>query len=221
MSQAPGLSGTPVPGQVSSAATRASCASSSARPTSRTMRAKPAMTLADSIFQTASIALCVADAVTASDRSGVDHHLESAPEHALAVERHRLRVHHLRQALVLHDLGHDAVAMRARLVHDIREHHHLAGFELDALRERRALARLHVVGRALVVLERAVLAPDFSGKARQAAIRRQLSLRDRYHDCVDVIHWNLLGLLSKPTLPRLLHLESGCSRRSRPGPFGK
>jgi len=27
------------------------------------------MTLADSIFQTASIALCVADAVTASDRS--------------------------------------------------------------------------------------------------------------------------------------------------------
>ena len=69
MSQAPGLSGTPVPGQVSSAARRASCASSSARPTSRTMRAKPAMTLADSIFQTASIALCVADAVTASDRS--------------------------------------------------------------------------------------------------------------------------------------------------------
>src|SRR5882762_5161026 len=163
MSQAPGLSGTPVPGQVSSAARKASCASSSARPTSRTIRARPAMTLADSIFQTASIALCVADAVTAIDRcaaasassktaptrrstrrglwrsddgcSGVDHHLESAPEHALAVERHRLRVHHLRQALVLHDLGHDAVAMRARLVHDVREHHHLAGFELDALWE--------------------------------------------------------------------------------------
>src|SRR5207244_6193394 len=69
MSQAPGLSGTPVPGQVSSAATRASCASSSARPTSRTIRASPAMTLADSILQTASIALCVADAVTVIDRS--------------------------------------------------------------------------------------------------------------------------------------------------------
>src|SRR6267143_262775 len=69
MSQAPGLSGTPVPGQVSSAARKASCASSSARPTSRTLRARPAMTLADSIFQTASIALCVADAVTAIDRS--------------------------------------------------------------------------------------------------------------------------------------------------------
>src|SRR5712691_4141727 len=66
MSQAPGLSGTPVPGQVSSAARRASCASSSARPTSRTMRARPAMSLADSILQTASIALCVAEAVTAN-----------------------------------------------------------------------------------------------------------------------------------------------------------
>src|SRR5436190_20550878 len=163
------------------------------------MRAKPAMTLADSIFQTASIALCVADAVTASDRSGVDHHLESSPEHALAVKRHRLRVHHLRQALVLHDLGHDAVAMCARLVHDVREHHHLAGFQLDALRERRALARLDVVGRALVVLEGAVLAPDFSRKPRKAAIRRQLPLRYRYHYCIDVVHWVLLGWLSKPT----------------------
>src|SRR5213592_2913693 len=217
MSQAPGLSGTPVPGQVSSAARRASCASSSARPTSRTLRASAAITLADSILQTASIALCVADAVTVIDRSrrlvhrslrfvlgsGVDHHLESAPEHALAVERHVLRVHHLRQSLVLHDLGHDAVAMRARLVHDVREHHRLAGFELDALRKRRALARLHVVGGALVVLEGAVLAPDFSGKPRQIAIGRQFSLGDRYHDCVDVIHLNLLEWLSKPTLPRL------------------
>src|SRR5438093_13264222 len=135
--------------------------------------------------------------------SCIDHDLEPAPEHALAIERHRLRVHHLRQALVLHDLGHDAVAMRARLVHDVREHHRLAGFELDALRKRRALARLDVVGRALVVLEGAVLAPDFSGKPRQIAIGRQLSLRDRYHDCVDVIHLNLLEWLSKPTLPRL------------------
>src|SRR5712692_8153942 len=72
MSQAPGLSGTPVPGQVSSAATRASCASSSASPTSRTMRARPAITLADSILQTASIALCVADAVTATHHSIVN-----------------------------------------------------------------------------------------------------------------------------------------------------
>src|SRR5437899_5949934 len=142
-------------------------------------------------------------------RSGIDHDLESAPEHALAVEWHRLRVHHLRQALVLHDLGHDAVAMRARLVHDVGEHHRLAGFQLDALRERRALARLHVIGRALVILERAVLAPDFSGKPRQAAIRRQLPLRYRYHDCVHVVHRILLGWLSKPTLSHLSQAATG------------
>ena len=56
ISQAPGLSGTPVSGHCSSAATSASCASSSARPTSRTIRARLAISLADSIRQTASIA---------------------------------------------------------------------------------------------------------------------------------------------------------------------
>src|SRR5437773_4882030 len=111
MSQAPGLSGPPVPGQVSSAATRASCASSSARPTSRTLRASAAITLADSILQTASIALWVADAVTVIDRSrrlealadcslrfvlgsGVDHHLESAPEHRSEEHTSELQSHH-------------------------------------------------------------------------------------------------------------------------------
>src|SRR5712692_8131685 len=61
MSQAPGLSGTPDSGHCSSAATRASCARSSARPTSPTIRARPAMTLADSIRQTASIACWASD----------------------------------------------------------------------------------------------------------------------------------------------------------------
>src|SRR6266550_2965233 len=56
MSQAPGLSGTPDSGHCSSAATSASCARSSATPMSPTMRAKPAMSLADSIRQTASMA---------------------------------------------------------------------------------------------------------------------------------------------------------------------
>ena len=56
MSHAAGLSGTPFTGQFSSAATSASCASSSARPTSRTMRATLAMIFADSMRQTASIA---------------------------------------------------------------------------------------------------------------------------------------------------------------------
>src|SRR6266852_5222101 len=66
MSQAPGLSGMPESGHCWSAATRASCASSSARPTSRTIRVRPAMILADSIRQTASMALCGWVAVTAT-----------------------------------------------------------------------------------------------------------------------------------------------------------
>ena len=73
MSQAPGLSGTPDSGHCSSAATSASCASSSARPTSRTIRARPAMSLADSIRQTASIARCVSEAVTTADRPSLDY----------------------------------------------------------------------------------------------------------------------------------------------------
>ena len=56
ISHAPGFRGMPVAGHCSSAATSASCASSSASPTSRTMRASPAMSFADSIRQTASIA---------------------------------------------------------------------------------------------------------------------------------------------------------------------
>src|SRR6266700_3979162 len=59
ISHAPGLSGTPDCGHCSSATTRASCARSSATPTSRTIRANPAMSLGDSIRQTASIASCV------------------------------------------------------------------------------------------------------------------------------------------------------------------
>src|SRR3972149_5518598 len=67
MSQAPGLSGTPEAGPRASATTSVSCARSSASPTSRTIRVSPAMSLADSILQTASIARCVPAIVTASD----------------------------------------------------------------------------------------------------------------------------------------------------------
>src|SRR6188768_4221417 len=59
ISQAAGLRGTPSVGHCASAATSASCASSSAKPTSRTMRATLAISLADSIFQTAWIARSV------------------------------------------------------------------------------------------------------------------------------------------------------------------
>src|SRR5215472_2813642 len=56
ISHAPGLRGMPSVGHCSRAAMSASFARSSARPRSRTMRATPAMTRADSILQTASIA---------------------------------------------------------------------------------------------------------------------------------------------------------------------
>src|SRR6266850_5465106 len=64
MSQAPGLSGTPDSGHCSSAATSASCARSSARPTSRTTRVRPAMSRGASILHTASMAPCVSVPVT-------------------------------------------------------------------------------------------------------------------------------------------------------------
>ena len=64
ISQAPGLSGTPVRGHRSSAATSASWARSSASPTSRTILVRPAINRADSIRQTASIARLVAGSAT-------------------------------------------------------------------------------------------------------------------------------------------------------------
>src|SRR5262245_40368191 len=64
MSQAPGFSGIPDLGHCSSAATRASCARSSATPTSRTIRVRPAMSLACSILKTASMARWGSVAVT-------------------------------------------------------------------------------------------------------------------------------------------------------------
>jgi len=63
----PGLSGTPVRGHSSRAATRASCASSSASPTSRVIRARPAMSFACSIRKTAWIVRWISVAVTATD----------------------------------------------------------------------------------------------------------------------------------------------------------
>ena len=65
----PGCPGRRTCGHCSSAATSASCASSSARPTSRTMRASPAMSRADSMRQTASISRWMSAAVTAADQS--------------------------------------------------------------------------------------------------------------------------------------------------------
>src|SRR3989454_8365840 len=91
MSQAPGRSGTPSAGHCSSAATRASCASSSAVPMSPTTRASPAISRADSIRQIASVARC-ASAVAALRRPGLSdacpapRPMARGPSHALVFE---------------------------------------------------------------------------------------------------------------------------------------
>src|SRR5689334_23190374 len=69
MSQAPGFSGMPVSGQRSSAVISASCARSSASPTSRTTRTRPPRSRADSIRQTASMAPRVAASLIAGPGS--------------------------------------------------------------------------------------------------------------------------------------------------------
>jgi hypothetical protein len=66
----------PDTGHCSSAATSASCASSSARPTSRTIRARPAISRADSILQTASIVRCISEAVTVLDHNIFDRSVQ-------------------------------------------------------------------------------------------------------------------------------------------------
>src|SRR5207244_3039696 len=67
-----GLSGTPDRGHCSRAATRASWPASSARPTSRRIRAAPATMRADSIRQTASMVRRVR---SCSDEVGILEHL--------------------------------------------------------------------------------------------------------------------------------------------------
>src|ERR1700733_6956689 len=72
VSHAAGLSGTPVRGHCSSAATSASCARSSARPTSRVRRVSPATTRADSMRHAASMVRCVARCESVAD-TATDH----------------------------------------------------------------------------------------------------------------------------------------------------
>src|SRR5262249_19522845 len=72
ISHAPGLSGTPLSGHCSRAATSASAAASSARPTSRTSRASPAIRRADSMRQTASTTRCASRSATRPLNHGHD-----------------------------------------------------------------------------------------------------------------------------------------------------
>src|SRR3546814_929992 len=110
---------------------------------------------------------------------------EPAPDHALAVERHALRIH-AGEARVGHHLLVDAIALRARLVDDPCKHHDLAGLELDALRERGVLARLDIVGNAFDVLQRAMLFPDLPCLAGQVAVGDKILLWNRDYETVDV-----------------------------------
>src|SRR6185436_7583961 len=75
MSHERGLSGIPASGHCSSAMTSASCARSSASPTSPTIRASPAMSLADSIRQTASMASAALGGVAIHHLSDFDFQL--------------------------------------------------------------------------------------------------------------------------------------------------
>src|SRR5262249_28395849 len=97
------------------------------------------------------------------------------------------------QARVFHHFGIDAIAVGARLVHDIGEHHRLSRLEFDALRERRVLARLDVVGDALDVLERAVVTPDLARLLRHAPIDRQFLFRNGHYVSIYVSHKPSVG----------------------------
>src|SRR5271163_2552311 len=114
INHAPGLSGTPDCGHCSNAATKASCARSSAMPTSRTIRVSAAISLGDSIRQTASIARCMWVALTAT------HHIIFIP---LLQGRAR--------------------GARLFLVGAVLHHHHLANFRLALPSRPVFLVQLH------------------------------------------------------------------------------
>src|SRR5579862_8548 len=103
----------PDSGHCSSAATSDSCARSSASPTSRTMRARPAISFADSILQTASMARCASVAVTATDHT-IFTLVRASRSRARLLRRllpefresGRSLLHLLREVLHLHHLPH-------------------------------------------------------------------------------------------------------------------
>ena len=76
--------------------------------------------------------------------------LKLPPEHALAVEGQGFRFHQVFQARVGHRLPVDAVAVTPRPADDPGNHHHLAGFRLQRLRE----CRLPVDGKLVVARTR-------------------------------------------------------------------
>src|SRR5690606_32030559 len=103
ISHAPGLSGMPVAGHRSRAVSSASCARSSAKPMSRTTRARPPISRADSIRQTASMARRVASGASLT-RASRALALEIRPQPLLL--RAQLGRHRLAEVLRLEDGAH-------------------------------------------------------------------------------------------------------------------
>src|SRR5262249_4675011 len=124
----------------------------------------------------------------ASPALEINHSLEAAPDHALGVEGHRCRIHHLGEALILHHFRIYAVAVGARLVDDVGEEDGLAGLLLDAARKGRSLSPRDVIGDAFAKLQRTVLAPDLACLCRHTAVRRELLLWNRHEKSIDVTH---------------------------------
>src|SRR5690349_4158632 len=120
--------------------------------------------------------------------SEIDDHPEAAERHAFAVERHRLRIHHVRETRILHRLRVHAIAILARLVDDPREPHLLAFLELHALREGSPHSVHHVIGDTFVVAERTVVHPDLAGLRRHLLVLRGVLLRDRDQESIDIGH---------------------------------
>src|SRR4051794_10242348 len=151
MSQPPGLSGTPCAGHCSSAATSASWASSSARPTSRVSRVSPAISLADSMRQTASMTRWVS-VVT---RERVTNAVARAAPGAGAVRSARAR---RRPSLLLlaRGLGAEALLLLAQLGRECLAE--VLGLEDLTELDRRALALTRTgPGHALHPLDRLLL----------------------------------------------------------------
>jgi len=77
--------------------------------------------------------------------------------------------------------------MAARLEHDIREQHRLAGLGPDPAWKRQAHFYVQIVADALAELERAVVTPDFPSLPGHAAIGIDFFLRHRNYESVDIM----------------------------------
>src|SRR5688572_16636515 len=103
-----------------------------------------------------------------ASKSGFHYGFKAAVSHALHIERHGF-VHRVSDSLVLHHFGVYPIAVRPRLEHDVREDHRLTGLELGQLGKLDAPFIVEIVANAFLVIERAVLPPNFPRLRRHAA----------------------------------------------------